>query len=151
MRRKTTIIVAALIAALLTTAGLAEAGGGQTKLQLRNTKKAGKILANSRGFTVYMFTKDKPNTDNCNSTCQRVWPPVMAKGTVVAGPGVKKSLIGTITLSNGKKQVTYAKHPLYTYIVDGGPGETSYIGTFQSGGKWYALNGSGKLIKKANK
>ncbi|HEY2768962.1 MAG TPA: hypothetical protein VGI87_00215 [Solirubrobacteraceae bacterium] len=146
MRRKMMIALAALAAALLTTAGIAVAGGGKATLKLRNTQ-AGKILVNGRGFTVYSFSKDRPNTDNCNSTCQRVWPPVTAKGKPVAGPGLKKSLIGTISLPNGEKQVTYAKHPLYTYIADGGPGETSYIGTFQAGGKWYALNGSGHLVK----
>jgi hypothetical protein len=36
---------------------------------------------------------------------------------------------------------------LYTYIADGGPGATNYIGVFASGGKWYAINASGKVIK----
>jgi predicted lipoprotein with Yx(FWY)xxD motif len=139
------IVLAALTAALLATAGLAQAAGGG-KLQLRKTK-AGKILANSRGFTLYMFTKDKPNMDNCDATCQRFWPPLTAKAKVAGGPGVKKSLIGTIKLANGKKQVTYAKHPLYTYVGDSEPGETSYIGVFASGGRWYALNGAGKVVK----
>jgi predicted lipoprotein with Yx(FWY)xxD motif len=130
---------------------MAEAGGGKAKLQLRHTKKAGKILVNGAGFTLYMYTKDKPNKDNCSATCMRVWPPVTTAGKVSLGKGVKRSLVGTITLPNGKKQVTYAKHPLYTYVADGGPGETSYIGVFQSGGRWYALNGAGHLIKHAKK
>jgi predicted lipoprotein with Yx(FWY)xxD motif len=146
MKRKMMIALAALSAVLLLTAGLAEAGGGKGTVKLRNTK-AGKILVNSRGFTLYTFTKDKPNMDNCDATCQLAWPPLIAKGKVVAGSGVKKSMLGTITLANGKKQVTYGKHPLYTYVADGGPGETSYIGVFASGGKWYAINASGKAIK----
>jgi predicted lipoprotein with Yx(FWY)xxD motif len=146
MKRMTLVVVA--IAAVLITAGLAQAGG--SKVQLRNTK-AGKILVNGKGFTLYTFSKDKPNVDNCNSNCARVWPPLTTKGKIVAGPGVKRSLLGTITISGGKKQVTYAKHPLYTYVADGGPGETSYIGVFQSGGRWYAINGAGNLIKKKKK
>jgi predicted lipoprotein with Yx(FWY)xxD motif len=145
------ILLAAVAVAALGTAGLAEAAGGRAKLQLRNTKKAGKILANGRGFTLYMFTKDKPNKDNCAGSCAIVWPPLTTTGKVSLGKGVKRSLVGTITLPNGKKQVTYAKHPLYTYIADGGPGETSYIGRFQSGGRWYALNGAGRLVKHANR
>jgi predicted lipoprotein with Yx(FWY)xxD motif len=151
LKRSTMILPAAVAVAALGTAGLAEAGGGKAKLQLRNTKKAGKILANGAGFTLYMFTKDKPNKDNCNPTCQRVWPPATTTGNVSLGKGVKRSLVGTITLPNGKKQITYAKHPLYTYIADGGPGETRYIGVFQSGGRWYALNGAGHLVKHTKK
>jgi predicted lipoprotein with Yx(FWY)xxD motif len=141
-----TIVLAALAATLLASAGLAQAGGGGSKLQLRKTS-AGKILANGRGFTLYMFTKDKANKDNCDASCQRFWPPVMTKGKVARGPGVKKSMIGTIKLANGKKQVTYAKHPLYTYVGDSQPGETSYIGVLASGGRWYALTSAGKAIK----
>lgn len=151
MKRSMMILLAAVAVAALGTAGLAEAGGGKAKLQLRKTKKAGKILANGAGFTLYMFTKDKPNQDNCTGVCARVWPPLTATGKVSLGKGVKHSLVGTITLPNGKKQVTYAKHPLYTYIADGGPGATKYIGVFQSGGRWYALNGAGHLVKHAKK
>jgi predicted lipoprotein with Yx(FWY)xxD motif len=146
------IIVPVAIAAVLATAGLAQAGGGQANVQLRKTK-AGMILANGRGFTLYEFTKDTPGKDNCvsNPTCARLWPPLTTKGKIVAGKGVKRSLLGTIKLPNGKTQVTYAGRPLYTYIADGGPGETSYIGVFQSGGRWYAMDGAGHLVKKKRK
>lgn len=146
------IIVPVAIAAVLATAGLAEAGGGKPTVQLRHTK-AGKILVNSHGFTLYMFTRDKRNQDNCVkvSNCLTVWPPLTTKGKPTAGKGVKRSLLGTITLPNGRQQVTYSGHPLYRYIADGGPGETRYIGVFQSGGRWYAMNGAGHLVKKKTK
>lgn len=146
------IIAPVAIAAVLATAGLAEAGGGKPTVQLRQTK-AGKILVNSQGFTLYMFTKDKRNKDNCwaSVNCARVWPPLTTKGKPTAGKGVKRSLLGTITLPNGRLQVTYAGRPLYMYIADGGPAETSYIGVFQSGGRWYAMDGAGHVVKKKTK
>ncbi len=62
-------------------------------------------------------------------------------------PGIKRGLIGTIKLASGVKQVTYAGHPLYTYIGDSGPGDTSYVGFSQFGGTWFALNAAGHAVK----
>jgi predicted lipoprotein with Yx(FWY)xxD motif len=56
-------------------------------------------------------------------------------------------LIGTIRLANGKKQVTYAGHPLYTYVGDSAPGQTYYVNFFQFGGYWPAVNASGRELK----
>jgi predicted lipoprotein with Yx(FWY)xxD motif len=142
----------AAIAVLVATAGLAAAGGRAPKVQLRKTK-VGRILADRAGFTLYEFAKDSPNQDNCVTIpgCARVWPPLSTSGKIVAGKGVKRSLLGTIRLANGRSQITYAGHPLYTYVADGGPGETRYIGVFQSGGRWFALNPSGQLVKKGRR
>jgi predicted lipoprotein with Yx(FWY)xxD motif len=76
-----------------------------------------------------------------------VWPPVTTSGRAVAGPGIKRRLIGSISLGHGVRQVTYAGHPLYTYIADGGPGDTSYVGFNQFGGRWFALNAGGHAVK----
>jgi predicted lipoprotein with Yx(FWY)xxD motif len=131
-------------------AAVAPAGARSTgtKLQLRKTS-VGTILVNSRGYTVYAFTKDTRNKDNCqkNSACLRVWPAVTTAGSPVAGPGVKASLIGTIKIKGGAKQLTYAGHPLYTYIADTHPAQTSYVNILQFGGRWPALNASGREVK----
>jgi predicted lipoprotein with Yx(FWY)xxD motif len=109
----------------------------------------GNIVATGRGLTVYMFTHDSINHDTCVaiSGCTGIWPPVTSNGVPTLGPGVKRSLVGTIKLSNGARQVTYAGHPLYTYIADAGPGDTSYIGQSQFGGRWYALSPAGRVVK----
>jgi hypothetical protein len=60
---------------------------------------------------------------------------------------VHQSLLGTIKLKNGKLQVTYNGHPLYTYIADGSPHQTFYVNQFQSGGRWPAVNAAGGLVK----
>jgi predicted lipoprotein with Yx(FWY)xxD motif len=114
---------------------------------LRNTS-LGSILVSSSGATVYEFTRDRGNKDSCVSVsgCTAVWPPLRSSGRPVAGPGVKASLLSTITLSGGVKQVTYAGHPLYLYS-SGGPGETSYVGVSSFGGSWYALSATGATVK----
>jgi predicted lipoprotein with Yx(FWY)xxD motif len=72
---------------------------------------------------------------------------VTTKGKPVAGPGVKQRLLGTIKLKNGKLQVTYNGHPLYTYVADGAPHQTFYVNQFQAGGRWPAVNAAGKLVR----
>jgi predicted lipoprotein with Yx(FWY)xxD motif len=54
--------------------------------------------------------------------------------------------VGTIHIA-GARQVTCAGHPLYTYIADAGPGDTSYVGQSQFGGKWFAPNAAGQIVK----
>jgi hypothetical protein len=56
---------------------------------------------------------------------------------------------GVATVNNSAlgRQVTYAGHPLYLYSGDSSPADTSYVGVQQFGGKWYALNAAGHLVK----
>jgi predicted lipoprotein with Yx(FWY)xxD motif len=135
---------AAVIAALA--AGPASAAGSTLKLRKASV---GTILVNGRGFTVYAFTKDGRNRDACAaiSGCLSVWPVVSGASRPTLGPGVKRSLVGTITVKGGKKQLTYGGHPLYTYIGDSGPGQTSYVNFLQFGGRWPAVNAAGHLVK----
>ena len=134
--------------AVLAAASATLAAGSPAKLRLGKTS-LGKTVQTGRGFTVYMFTRDRRNHDNCVrvSGCTGVWPAVTTSGRPVLGPGLKRSLIGTITLPSGAKQVTYAGHPLYRYIGDSGPGDTSYVGFSQFGGSWFALNAAGHAVK----
>lgn len=152
MRRALLLVVTlSCSAALISSLGVASAAtrAARTKITLEKTKKFGKILANSKGFTLYAYSKDTRGHEECQnvSSCTELWPPVTTKGKPVAGPGVHQSLLGTIKLGNGKLQVTYNGHPLYTYIADGGPHQTFYVNQFQSGGRWPAVNAAGKLVK----
>ena len=144
-RRLSTIFTAgALVGALCAPATAA----GRTTLKLRHTS-VGTILVNGRGFTVYAFTKDGRNRDACAgiSGCLGVWPVVSGASKPVLGTGVRRSLLGTITLRGGTSQLTYGGHPLYTYVGDSSPGETSYVNFPQFGGRWPAVNAAGQLVK----
>jgi predicted lipoprotein with Yx(FWY)xxD motif len=146
--RRILIATAMMTVLALALAGLASAGGSRAKLQLRQTR-IGKILVNSRGFTIYAFTRDSRNHDACVkiNACVTAWPLVTTSGAPIAGPGVKASLIGTIKPKPGVVQVTYAGHPLYTYAGDSGPGQTFYVNINQFGGRWPALNAAGNEVK----
>ena len=119
-----------------------------TTIQIRSTA-LGKALVNGSGFTVYVFTRDGRNRDTCAGIagCAGVWPVVKATGAPTAGVGVKRSLLGTIKLAHGVRQVTYAGHALYTYSGDSSRGSASYVGARQFGGSWYAITAAGKLLK----
>lgn len=118
------------------------------KLELRRTS-LGKILVNSSGFTVYRFTKDTGHSNTCIkvSGCSGTWPALTTSGKPIAGSGVRSSLLSTIRLPNGSKQVTYAGHPLYRYAEASERAETVYVSAEQFGGKWYAVSASGSFVK----
>ncbi len=117
-------------------------------VDLRETS-LGEILVTASGFTLFEFTKDRKDQDNCVkiSGCPEVWPPLLVTGAPTAGAGLRASRLSTITLSSGASQVTYYGHPLYMYVGDHGPGETSYVGAHEFGGNWYALNAKGHKVK----
>jgi predicted lipoprotein with Yx(FWY)xxD motif len=115
---------------------------------LRHTR-LGEILVTSSGSTLYEFTRDRNDKNSCAaiSGCSEAWPSLKTSGSPTAGSGIKASLLSSINLPGGGKQVTYAGHPLYTYSGGYGPGETSYVGVEQFGGAWDAINASGHTVK----
>jgi predicted lipoprotein with Yx(FWY)xxD motif len=137
--------------ALVALALAASAAAGMTRPATVKLAKSslGKILVDGSGRTLYMFTKDRRGKDRCVgiSGCTGTWPVLSTRGKPVAGAGAKSSLLGTITIAHGVKQVTYAGHPLYTYSGDFGPHQTDYVGTPEFGGTWYAVNAAGRTVK----
>ena len=105
--------------------------------------KLGTILVNSKGITVYLFEKDTGTKSTCYGACPTIWPPVLTKGSPVAGAGAQASLLGTTKRTNGSLQVTYAGHPLYYYAGDSKPGQTNGQGISEFGAKWEAVRPSG--------
>jgi predicted lipoprotein with Yx(FWY)xxD motif len=152
--KRTYVILASVLSAATT--GAATVASAQPSahasraavVSLRHTS-LGKVLVNSSGRTLYEFTRDHSGKDSCMSIsgCPEVWPPLKSSGKPLAGSGVRASLLSTINLPGGIKQVTYAGHPLYLYSGDSGPGETSYVGALAFGGTWDAVNSSGHAVK----
>jgi predicted lipoprotein with Yx(FWY)xxD motif len=117
-------------------------------VSLRKTK-LGLILVNSRGRTLYLFAKDRNGKSACSGSCASFWPPLLSRSKLTAGPGVKLSLLGTTRRSNGSLQVTYNRHPLYTYVLDKQAGQTKGQGSVAFGAKWYAVSARGRAVLKA--
>jgi hypothetical protein len=71
---------------------------------------------------------------------------VTTTGTVTASGGATASDLGTITRSDGTKQVTYDGHPLYYYAGDSGSGMASGQGSDSFGAKWWLVSPSGSDV-----
>lgn len=110
---------------------------------------AGSFLTDGSGRAVYLWVKDSMNKSECSGACASAWPPVTANGSVTASGDAKASDLGTITRSDGSKQVTYGGHPLYYYAGDSGPGQVNGQGNNGFGAKWWLVGPSGAQITGA--
>jgi predicted lipoprotein with Yx(FWY)xxD motif len=118
-------------------------------VSLRKTA-LGQVLVNSKGRTIYLFMKDKNGKSACNGNCAGFWPPLISRGKPTVGHGLKASLVGTTMRSNGSRQVTYNRHPLYTFALDKQGGQTKGEGNLAFGARWYAVSAKGTaVVKKA--
>jgi predicted lipoprotein with Yx(FWY)xxD motif len=138
-------IVAATAAALALAGGTAATSGAKVKIA---NSRLGRILVDSKGITLYDFVKDKGTTSACYGACAALWPPLLTNGKPVAGPGVKASLLGTTKRKDGNLEVTYGGHPLYYFVTDRKPGQTTGQGVNQFGGPWWVLSPAGKEIHR---
>jgi predicted lipoprotein with Yx(FWY)xxD motif len=120
----------------------AESGAGV--VSLGNAQKLGMILVDSNGMTLYDFHKDKGTTSSCYGPCAEGWPPMLTEGEPTVGNGAMASKLGTTERKDGTTQVTYAGHPLYTFVEDKKPGEANGNDVSAFGGQWYALKGNGE-------
>jgi predicted lipoprotein with Yx(FWY)xxD motif len=111
---------------------------------------AGAFLTNGSGRAVYLFDKDTMNTSMCTRACAGFWPPVTANVAVTASGGATAKDLGTITRSDGTKQVTYDGHPLYYYAGDTGSGQTNGQGSDNFGAKWWLVAPTGASITAAS-
>jgi predicted lipoprotein with Yx(FWY)xxD motif len=115
-------------------------------LTIRSTR-FGRILFDGRGRVLYGFTRDRRGgPSRCYGACATAWPVYFAKGQLLAGAGVKQSLIGTTKRRDGRRQVTYNGWPLY-YYVDDGIGEVKCQGVDEFGGLWLVVKPSGRLVR----
>ena len=140
------VAVIASVAAAIALAGGTQSTGG-AKVAIAKTR-LGRILVDSKGITLYDFVKDKGTTSACYGACAALWPPLITKGKPVAGPGVRASLLGTTKRKDGKLEVTYGGRPLYYFVTDKKPGQTTGQGINQFGAPWWVLSPAGKEIHR---
>jgi predicted lipoprotein with Yx(FWY)xxD motif len=108
----------------------------------------GRVLVNSQGHTLYLFGKDKNGKSACVGMCAKFWPPLIATGKPAAGSGAKASLLGTTRRADGRLQVTYNHHPLYTFVKDTSKGQTNGEGVIAFGAQWGAVSPVGARVAK---
>jgi predicted lipoprotein with Yx(FWY)xxD motif len=110
---------------------------------------AGAFLTNGSGRAIYLLTADSKDKSTCSGTCASLWPPVTTTGAPTAAGGANAGDLGTITRSDGTKQVTYDGHPLYNFSSDTGAGTDKGQGISAFGGKWWLVAPSGASITAA--
>jgi predicted lipoprotein with Yx(FWY)xxD motif len=120
--------------------------GHSATVGVANNSQLGKILDNPSGRTLYLFAKDSGDTSACTGACASAWPPLRVTGKPTVGSGAKAADVATIKRPDGRPQVTYNGHPLYTYSGDTSPGQTNGQGLNAFGGGWFALSPAGTQV-----
>lgn len=90
------------------------------------------VLTDPAGMSLYWFDGDVPGSgkSTCNGPCAANWPPLLAKADTAATGDYS-----IITRDDGQKQWAYKNRPLYRWINDKKPGETT--GDGYRGGMWH--------------
>lgn len=79
------------------------------------------VLAGKNGMTLYTFDKDTAGSGKsvCNGPCATNWPPLMAGQMAPSGD------YSAITRDDGQRQIAYKGKPLYFWVKDMKPGDTT--------------------------
>lgn len=143
----------------------AAAPNGPATVSAETKAPFGKVLVIGSGIydgcSLYLLTSDQLHSltgskyacsDGFNvlATCDTIlWPALLTKGAPIAGPGVKASLLGTVTRTDlpglgTVQQVTYAGQPLYRFFQDEGSDEIEGANLFDPvtspTGIWYLVD-----------
>ncbi len=123
----TTLLAGAAALALLAAPAFAE---DYVSGAIKSSAIGGKsVLTDAKGMTLYTFDQDKPGVSNCYDKCAVAWPPELAADGAAAS--------GDFTLvkrTDGKEQWAYKGMPLYLWIKDKAPGDTTGDGV---GNVWH--------------
>ena len=154
-------MLTAFVSALAAAICLAACGGSSSKSSGASSASSGgsatvtvsklpgysSVLTTSSGQAVYLLTADPSGGSKCAGSCTTDWPPLVATQSLRAGPGVKASLLSTFKRSDGKEQVMYNHHALYTHK---GQGAASGAGVAADGGVWYLVSPAGSAVKSTS-
>jgi predicted lipoprotein with Yx(FWY)xxD motif len=155
MNRKITLLIAAaaLCGAVLVTAAFGATSSASSPHVSKGALVAlgktplGKVLVDARGRTLYLFDKDTRGRSACYGACVAYWPPLLSTAKPRAARGVHASLLGVIKRADGKRQVTYGGHPLYTFVGDTRAGQATGEGLPDFGAAWDAVAASGRSVE----
>ena len=137
-------VLALSAAALASLTAIASSATNKPATVKTGSSSLGRIVVDGKSHTLYLFQKDRHGKSTCSGACAQNWPPLLTNGAPKAGPGAKSSLLGTTKRSDGTTQVTYNKHPLYTYVGDQGKrGATTGQGLEAFGARWYVVAAKG--------
>jgi predicted lipoprotein with Yx(FWY)xxD motif len=141
---KTSTSPKATASAAPSSAASGSAATGPTLALKTLSGKPGIWLTNAAGRALYVYTKDQGTSSACYGACATAWPPLLTTGPVtISGQFTVSSDLGTITRTDGTKQVTYGGHPLYYFSGDSAAGQTKGQGV---GGTWFLLGPAANVM-----
>ncbi|HEY4202355.1 MAG TPA: hypothetical protein VGM83_17520 [Devosiaceae bacterium] len=127
MNIRSLLLGAAALVALGTTVSFADDyAGGAVKSMSAGGKE---ILTNAKGMTLYTYDKDAAGVSNCYDKCAANWPPAAADASAKA-----EGDFTIVDRTDGTKIWAYKGKPLYTWVKDAKPGDTTGDGV---GGSWH--------------
>src|SRR5690606_5217260 len=129
------VSVLAVVVLLAWPAGVAAAH--EPTVQGRHDLHLGTHLTGPQGLTLYTFERDTENTSACYGQCEQNWPPLLVGDEGLQVPFGLPGTLGTTQRQDGSRQVTYNGRPLYYWVGDSRPGQTTGQGV---GGNWYVAN-----------
>jgi predicted lipoprotein with Yx(FWY)xxD motif len=154
MRKSLIILVIAIVAAILVAGCSSTPTGGGTAtptataqptgtsaaytVMTTSNSQLGTFLVDGKGLTLYNFTIDSKDHSACTGGCVGVWP-VFYASTITVPSSLTASDFSSFTRSDGSMQTAYKGMPLYYYIGDSSPGQTTGQGLNQFGGLWYVI------------
>jgi predicted lipoprotein with Yx(FWY)xxD motif/uncharacterized cupredoxin-like copper-binding protein len=133
MKRLLMVIVPALL--LVATLGAFAQDDADTVVKVAEDPVLGPILTDAEGMTLYLFTKDTEGVSNCDDDCAVNWPPFNPEGDLTLPEGVDGELT-RIDRTDGTQMVAYNGIPLYYWINDRNPGDTTGQGV---GDVWFVV------------
>jgi predicted lipoprotein with Yx(FWY)xxD motif len=127
--------------------GAPDSSAGTATVKVSKLPGYSSVLTTASGQAVYLLTSDPSGGSRCSGSCASQWPPLLEKGALRAGPGIKSGLLSTFKRSDGKEQVMYNHHALYMH---NGQGAASGAGLASDGGIWYLVSPSGRAVKSTS-
>lgn len=89
---------------------------------VRDVGGVGPTVVDGSGKTTYFSDQEVDGSVRCVGECLSFWSPVVAAGGP-SGTGQIPGLGAVQRTDNGQNQVTYQGKPLYTFSLDGTPGQ----------------------------
>lgn len=129
------VLSALTLSALLSSCTMLGLGGS---LGAGQDATLGQYLTGPNGMTLYLFTKDTPGVSNCYDQCAVNWPPLYSYyvGALPKLPAGATGKLSLVTRKDGTQQVAYNDMPLYYWIKDKKPGDTTGQNV---GGVWFVV------------
>jgi predicted lipoprotein with Yx(FWY)xxD motif len=97
-------------------------------LRIEQSAALGPVVADRDHYTLYFDEKDgtNPPSSVCvEADCTLVWSPLLAAGGKFDAPDIDPALLKTFMRPDGLEQVTIGGHPVYRYVDDENPGDTT--------------------------